>query len=143
MKKQLVTIAAAICLTAGAFQETIDLSTVPANQDEIYLEDGDTVRGDLSCNDNPLKRVWIEPDATVTLFNVTIHVVENYCSWAGITCRGNATIIFVGDNQVVGFCEDYPGIYVPPGCTLTLRGEGSLSASSRGAPGIGSSADEN
>ena len=57
---------------------------------------------------------------------------------AGINCKGNATNILKGVNTVKGFYENYPGIHVPQGKTLTIKGNGSLNASSNGyAAGIG------
>jgi len=59
---------------------------------------------------------------------------------AGITCAGDATIVLAHGttNFVKGFNENYPGVYVPEGKTLTIEGSGSLDASSNGkAAGIG------
>lgn len=44
--------------------------------------------------------------------------------YAGITCAGDATIILAdrSANTVKGFHEDYPGIHVPSGYTLTIQG---------------------
>ncbi len=44
--------------------------------------------------------------------------------WAGITCKGEATIILKDGttNKVTGFNNEYPGIYVPVGSTLTIKG---------------------
>jgi hypothetical protein len=58
--------------------------------------------------------------------------------WAGITCLGDATLIIKGTNAVWGFQQNYPGIHVPTGATLTITGSGSLVANSNGnAAGIG------
>jgi hypothetical protein len=84
--------------------------------------------------------ITIADGATVTLSNVDITNIPNDVShrWAGITCLGDATIILKGSNAVKGGGHQYPGIFVPEGHTLTIRGSGSLSTSSRGnAPGIG------
>jgi hypothetical protein len=52
---------------------------------------------------------------------------------------GDATIILDGENSVEGFDMNNPGILPgPEGTTLTIKGEGKLTASSRGAAGIGS-----
>jgi hypothetical protein len=43
-----------------------------------------------------------------------------------------------GTNTVKGFYDEYPGIYVPVGNTVTIKGSGSLTASSNGyGAGIG------
>ena len=86
----------------------------------------------------------IADGATVTLRDVTIdgssYSGDSKEKHAGITCEGNATIILEDGttNTVKGFYSTYPGIYVPEGKTLTIRGNGSLNASSSGgAAGIG------
>ena len=98
--------------------------------------DGITLTGTLGAN----VKISIADGATVTLYGVTINGVDNAAyKWAGITCNGNATIILKGSNSVRGFYRHYPGIHIAQGKTLTIRGDGSLSATcnSSGA-GIGS-----
>ena len=103
--------------------KTIDLSTITA---DVTAEDGDVLTGTLGAN----VKISIADGATVTLDGVTINGVNDInCEWAGITCKGDATIILSGTNSVKGFNENYPGIYVPSGKTLTIQGEGSLTAS--------------
>ena len=103
---------------------TVDLATVGG--DHIAVN-GDVLKGTLAGK----HKISITDGATVTLNNVTIEGVdqENY-QWAGITCEGNATIIIEGENTVQGFYYRYPGISVPSGKTLTIRGSGSLVAKS-------------
>ena len=117
MKKLLTTIAAAIGIAVGsatALADSINLSEVTA---DTIVADG----------------------ATVTLDGVVINGANDEdCGWAGIICEGGATIILKGANTVKGFYEEYPGIYVPEGKTLTIKGDGSLDASSNGyGAGIG------
>ena len=86
-------------------------------------------------------KISIADGATVTLNSVLIDGVnnDNY-NWAGITCLGECNIILADNsvNEVKGFYESYPGIYVPEGNTLTISGTGSLNASSNGyGAGIG------
>ena len=111
---------------------TLDLATVTA---ATTVEDGYTVTGTLGAN----VKISIADGATVTLDGVTINGVSDYSyAWAGITCLGDATIILSGTNTVKGFYEDYPGIFVPENKTLTIQGDGSLTASSNGyGAGIG------
>jgi hypothetical protein len=79
------------------------------------------------------------------LDNVTINGTHSMSYlWAGITCKGDATIILKDGttNKVTGFNNEYPGIYVPMGSTLTIKGStggtDSLIAGSNGfAAGIG------
>ena len=110
---------------------------------ELLVLDTAVVSGTLRSN---VKRpIVIEAGATVTLSNVTITGTnDSNCEWAGITCLGDATIILEGTNNITGYYEDYPGIYVPPYSTLTIKGDGVLNASGsvgsqsqRWAPGIG------
>ncbi len=103
------------------------------------VENGMMIYGTLGGN----YKITIEDGATVVVSNAVINGVnDDGCAWAGITCEGDATIVLKGENTVRGFYEDYPGIYVPEGKTLTIRGIGSLSASSNGyAAGIGAGGD--
>ncbi len=86
-----------------------------------------------------LRKFDIEAGATVTISNATINGTDSTdAKWAGLTCKGDATINLVGSSTVKGFYYDYPGIHVPTNATLTIRGDGSLTASSNGyGAGIG------
>ena len=110
----------------------LDLATVTAN---TTVEDGYTIINTLAGN----YKISIAGSATVTLKDVTINGTDNInYDWAGITCEGDATIILSGSNTVKGFDSYYPGINVPEGSTVTIRGDGSLNASSNGyGAGIG------
>ncbi len=117
------------CGTNGA---TVDLSTIKA---AYIAQDGDLLTGKLGAN----VKVSIADCATITLKDAAIDGVnlEN-CEWAGISCLGDATIILEGMNYVKGFEDKYPGIHVPEGRTLTIKGYGYLDASSNGwGAGIG------
>lgn len=137
MKRLFAILAATIGFAVIANADNyVNLSTLTGNK---TLVDGDIVSGTLSGN----HKISIANGATIKLNNVTINGVnnENY-NWAGITCLGDATIFLFGDNTVRGFWEDYPGIYVPEGSTLTILGGGSLDASSNGyGAGIGGGFD--
>lgn len=111
----------------------VDLSRLTA---DYTAKDGETLTGTLAKN----VKVSIADGATVTLKNVTINGDGIWKSgdYAGITCEGDATIILTGTNTVKGFHENYPGIHVPTGKTLTIQGDGTLTASSNGSgAGIG------
>ena len=110
--------------------------------DESYVaQDGAVLTGSLTGGSSLSYKISIADGATVTFDNVTINgVSDKYFKMAGITCLGNCMIILKGKNSVMGFWEDYPGIYVPVGKTLTIEGgkNDTLYASSNGwAPGIG------
>lgn len=107
------------------------------------LQNGDRAYGTLTNN----VKISIADKATVTLDGVNINADDGSKTdgnYAGITCEGDATIILKDGttNSVKGFHENYPGIYVPSGKTLTIQGEtagtGQLTASSNGkGAGIG------
>ena len=117
------------------YPEPIDLSTLT---DDYTAKNGETLTGTLQKN----VKISIADKATVTLMGATINGAnDENCKWAGLTCLGKATIVLDGTNTVKGFHEDYPGIYVPEGSTLTICGDGSLDASSNGwGCGIGGGA---
>ncbi len=121
-------------------ENVINLATITAN---YTVPNGKTISGILGAN----VKISIAAGATVTLRDVTINGINsNRCLWAGINCEGNATLILEGTNKVKGFYEYYPGIQAAHNgtgsgdeYTLTIRGGGSLTASSNGlGAGIGS-----
>lgn len=107
--------------------------------EDTTLQNGMVAKGTLGGK----YKVSIAAGATVTLKDVTIEGEDDSdYKWAGITCEGDATIVLEGKNTVIGFYDEYPGIYVPPNSTLTIKGSGSLTAFSRGyATGIGGGSD--
>ena len=124
-----------ITMTVNTATNIIDLGDVTAN---TTITTGKTVIGTLAGN----YKISIAAGAEVTLSGATINGTnDSYYSWAGLNCLGDATIILADGttNTVKGFYEDYPGIHVPNGSTLTIQGTGSLNASSNGyGAGIGS-----
>ena len=117
----------------------VDLATLTS---DYTAQDGDTLTGTLGGN----YMISIADGAEVTLDNATIIGVNegNNYKWAGITCLGNCTIVLKGTNTVTGFNGDYPGIQAAKNegeggeYTLTIKGDGSLEASSNGnGAGIG------
>ena len=129
-----LTESASFTLTEAA-ANIIDLAEVTSN---TTVEDGYILTGELGAN----VQISIAAGATVTLDGVPINGVNEVdpdgyplYEWAGITCEGNATIILKDgtENTVKGFYANYPGIYVPEGSTLTIKGgaegTGSLTAS--------------
>ena len=132
LRSRSILLAAAIGLAVNTW--ALDLSTVTT---ATTIPNSTIVTGTLGSN----VKLTIEANATVTLSGVTINGVDNQnYSWAGLTCAGNATIILAEGtaNTIKGFDSGYPGVYVPKGRTLTIRGNGSLTASSNGmGAGIG------
>lgn len=115
-----------------------DLAKLTSSSTEEFAtaRDGMTIYGTLGVN----KKVSIADGATVILNGVSINAAGTWASgaYAGITCVGDATIILSGTNTVKGFSGYYPGIHVPEGSTVTIKGSGSLTASSNGSgAGIG------
>lgn len=92
--------------------------------------------------------ISIPAEAKVTLSNAYINVDDiQGLNLPCITCADNATIILEGDNFAIG--SQGPGIFVPSGNTLTIKGTGFLQANGgtieeatsttgQGAAGIGS-----
>ena len=121
---------------------TIDLSKLS----KPYIAvNGDVLTGKLPEDVNV--KISITDGATVTLQDVTIEGWdhEKY-DWAGLTCEGDATIVLKDVNSVRGFYFIQPGISVPVGKTLTIRGDGTLNVQSNNSlhpyedvygPGIG------
>lgn len=108
----------------------IDLSKITGNSMEI----GDKVLyGELAG----ITKISIYDGATVTLRDVTINGTNSSdYPYAGLTCKGDVTIILKGANTIRGFQSGYPAIHVPEGKTLTIIEDpevgGSLVARSNG-----------
>lgn len=109
----------------GTWAADINLSKVST---ATTAQNGDVLTGTLANK----VQISIADGARVTLDNVSINASGTWTSgyYAGITCLGDATIVLVGENTVKGFHQYYPGIHVAKGYTLTIRGDGSLTASS-------------
>ena len=123
---------------AGSHTETLTF-TISMEEKKTYLstltadyeaQDGDVLTGTLSGN----KKITVAAGATITLkdLNITSLSSDNSAKYAGITTLGDATIILKGTNAVKGGYEDYPGIYAAAGATLTIKGDGSLTATTGG-----------
>jgi len=115
---------------APAAGKTVDLSTLTADYE---AKDGETLTGTLANN----VKVSIADGATVTLKDVNITNLGENCDWAGINCPGNATLVLEGTNTVCAGRDgsdynNYPGIYIAPDKTLTIQGDGTLTAYSNG-----------
>ena len=132
-----------VTFTAGKYYE-VNVKMRPVKIDLSQLKENYTARNEdiLTGTLDKTIKVSIADGATVTLRAVTIEGVEgehgDKYPWAGITCEGDATIVLEGNNTLKGFEEEYPGIYVPEGKTVTIEGDGYLNASSNGyGAGIG------
>ncbi len=117
-------------------ENIVDLSTLA---DDYTANTGDVLINTLAAK----HQISIADGATITLRDASINASNTWQdgNYAGLTCLGDATIILSGTNAVKGFYQDYPGVYVPSGKTLTIQGTGSLTASSNGnGAGIGGGA---
>ena len=112
--------------------KVVDLASLTADYE---AKDGETLSGILGGN----YKITIADGAVVTLKNAVIYGENSEAyKWAGITATGDATIVLVASNIVRGFHENYPGIFVPEGKTLRIKGNGKLEAGSSGrGAGIG------
>ena len=119
----------------------ISASVLQADCQTVIVPNGTTLTGTLSGN----YKITIADGATVTLNNAIINGTDDLDKqWAALTCNGNATIILKdgSTNTTKGFYKVFPGIFVPSGSTLTIKGgtagTGQLTASSNGeGAGIG------
>ena len=114
----------------------IDLATITS---DFTAENYDALTGTLAG----YYKISIAENANVELKDVTINstgVDDPYYDWAGLTCKGNATITITGTNTIKSFYKNYPGIQAGnTGTTLTISGTGSLTATGGNpAAGIGS-----
>jgi len=114
----------------------VDLGTLNADYE---AKDGDVLTGWLGNN----VKISVASGATVTLNGVTITSPSDWSDpWAGINCLGDATIVLSGENTVNGMNSRYPGIHIVKGKTLTIKGDGSLTVSSKNmGAGIGGGRD--
>ena len=110
------------------------IEEITTNTGALKMYDGQTLTGSGGHDTH----ITIEDGATVTLSGVDITHIANSHQWAGISCEGDVIIILKGENAVKG--GNYSaGIFVPEGKTLTILGDGSLTATGDYfAAGIGS-----
>jgi hypothetical protein len=111
---------------------TIEPTDLSKLKNDFIAIDGDVLTGTLAGN----YKITVAPGATITLKNATINGTHDEAyNWAGITCMGDATIVLAdgSKNVVKGFYATKPGIYVPSGKKLVIKGNtGTLDASSNG-----------
>lgn len=112
----------------------IDVTKITTATNYIELGDGDKISG-IGGDET---HVVIKDGATVTLKGVDLtNTIDSY-EWAGITCLGDATIILEdGTTNTVAGGLYSPGIFVPEGHTLTISGDGTLTATGFYGAGIG------
>lgn len=110
---------------------TVDMSSITT---DYVAQNYNVLTGTLLAN----VKISIADGATVTLKDLTINGVDDDAYlWAGITVEGDATIILEGENYVKSFRQTYPGIYIAEGKTLTIKGDGKLTATAGYGTGIG------
>ncbi len=106
--------------------------TLTEETEAITLADGDVLTGTGGANTH----VSIADGASVTLSGVTIAATtcDEDHKWAGLTCLGNATITLADGttNTIKGGYDEYPGIYVAEGYTLTIEGNTGILVASSG-----------
>ena len=117
-------------ISVESAETIVDLSKLTGNYE---AKNGETLTGTLAAN----VKISIADGATVTLKDANITNLGNGCNWAGINCPGNATIMLKGTNTVCagkdndGY-KNYSCIWIAPSKTLTIDGDGSLTAYSDG-----------
>ena len=112
-----------VIINQPALTATTGNITICTSTEELLLGNGAVLDGTGGVG----TRLMIAAGATVTLKGVKNTGITKPENIAGIECMGDATIILVGTNRVAG-CEYAPGIFIPQGSTLTIRGSGSLTA---------------
>ena len=122
---------------SGTYSDTLTFTVSLLNKIDISTIHGSyqAYNGDfLTGTANPDTHITIADDAKVILKDCNITAIPNDTSHksAGITLDGNGTLVIEGSNSVKGGYQDYPGVYVPINKTLTIKGSGSLNASSNG-----------
>lgn len=132
LTRALMALLVMLCSAVGAWAQNWVYLT---DLNESYTaQNGDILMGALTDDDVKLS---IADGATVTLNFVEITLYnKDWTKWAGITCEGDATIILKGTNNVRGCEVNYPGIFVPVGKTLTIKGDGELYATYGGPYGM-------
>ena len=115
----------------------VELSQFTTDGEEYTAQNGEMLYGTLVKYQpggyyGTNAKISIAKDAHIALKDVTIYGKPIYL-WAGLTCKGDATIVLEGTNIVAGFDTQYPGIYVPgdkndpsKNNTLIIKGTGSL-----------------
>ena len=109
-------------------QNTSTLTDLSTLTDNYEAQDGDILTGALAGN----YKITVADGATVTLSDATITYSDNSQeanNYAGITCLGDATLVLEGTNTVQAAFYHWPAVFVVPNKTLTIRGEGTLNAS--------------
>ena len=127
-----------VTLAAGKFYQstlTLKKSNISLIGD-VFLADGDVVTGTGGTNTH----ITIAAGSRVKLAGLTN--TDNISGFAGIECLGDAHIFLEGENSVKGDAH-CAGISVPGGKTLTISGDGSLTATGGTyAAGIGGDKDQ-
>ena len=128
-------------LTAGKFYRNLSIDMVKTTTQFKFrdLSAGNitATTGDfIYSSGQTANTITIADGATVTLGGVNISATGS----AGIICSGDATINLEGTNCVKGGSLK-AGISVPSGKTLTISGDGSLTATGDFAAGIGGNSE--
>ena len=120
----------------NVYYKRVTVWTLTPETGDVRLRNGDIVTGTGGTNTH----LVVVGGATVTLAGVTVAALpdDDGHRWAGITCEGNAVLVLeAGTTNVVRAGHpSCPGIYVPAGSTLVVRGDGVLDAAG-GAAGAG------
>ena len=95
----------------GGEENIVDLSQLRSS---YVAQDGDVLTGEYKVNG----RISVAAGALKTLDNCKIlndqTIVDRH---PAIACKGSATLILKGDNELKGGAGDYPAIYIKQGYT--------------------------
>ena len=128
-----VTVDPSLTDTTSVDGNTRTITAAPAWDGNLATLTGDvTIERDMTIYGRlgGLYKISVTNGVTLTLNGIEIPGTgDSDYKMAGIECLGDATIILAaGSVNTVKGCYNYPGIYIPRNCTLTIKGTGSLSA---------------
>ena len=152
MKKRVLSVFLSLCLLLSIIPITAFASeTHDISKDDLVLDDSckDNCDGHRVTGTTDSGLIWKQHNITVnggkhTLINDNLNIIKAPAAKSGISISGNAqvTLVLEGNSEIHG-ALNHPAVWVEPGSSLTIEGEGSLNAiagdytGSSGAAGIG------
>lgn len=152
MKKRVLSVFLSLCLLLSIIPITAFASeTHDISKDDLVLDDSckDNCDGHRVTGTTDSGLIWKQHNITVnggkhTLIIDNLNIIKAPAAKSGISISGNAqvTLVLEGNSEIHG-ALNHPAVWVEPGSSLTIEGEGSLNAiagdytGSSGAAGIG------
>lgn len=152
MKKRVLSVFLSLCLLLSIIPITAFASeTHDISKDDLVLDDSckDNCDGHRVTGTTDSGLIWKQHNITVkggkhTLIIDNLNIIKAPAAKSGISISENAqvTLVLEGNSEIHG-ALNHPAVWVEPGSSLTIEGEGSLNAiagdytGSSGAAGIG------